>query len=82
MPEQKGVEKYLLRDAFSGLNLIPDEILWRRKEAFSDGVAPTQRSWFCCLQQRLEALVRVSAPPRASAPATDPCVCACVRVLR
>lgn len=30
------IEKFVLRDAFRGL--IPDEILWRQKEQFSDGV--------------------------------------------
>lgn len=30
------IEKHILRDAFRGL--IPDEILWRQKEQFSDGV--------------------------------------------
>jgi len=30
------VEKYVLRKAFEGL--IPDEVLWRQKEQFSDGV--------------------------------------------
>ncbi|MBR4807588.1 MAG: asparagine synthetase B, partial [Lachnospiraceae bacterium] len=30
--------KYLLRKAFEGENLIPDEILWREKAAFSDAV--------------------------------------------
>ena len=29
-------EKFILRKAFEGL--IPDEILWRQKEQFSDGV--------------------------------------------
>ena len=29
-------EKYILRKAFEGL--IPDEVLWRQKEQFSDGV--------------------------------------------
>lgn len=33
-----GVGKYLLRKAFDGMNLIPDEILWRDKAAFSDAV--------------------------------------------
>uniref|UniRef100_H3DLD1 Asparagine synthetase [glutamine-hydrolyzing] n=1 Tax=Tetraodon nigroviridis TaxID=99883 RepID=H3DLD1_TETNG len=55
---RKGVEKYLLRDAFSGLHLIPDEILWRRKEAFSDGVVSLQKSWYTCLQEHVESLVR------------------------
>ncbi len=30
------MEKYILREAFDGW--IPDEILWRQKEQFSDGV--------------------------------------------
>ena len=30
------MEKYILRDAFNGY--LPDEILWRQKEQFSDGV--------------------------------------------
>uniref|UniRef100_A0A6C0HSZ0 asparagine synthase (glutamine-hydrolyzing) n=1 Tax=viral metagenome TaxID=1070528 RepID=A0A6C0HSZ0_9ZZZZ len=34
----KGTEKLLLRSAFKDTGLLPDEILWRRKEAFSDGV--------------------------------------------
>jgi asparagine synthase (glutamine-hydrolysing) len=32
----QGMEKYILRKAFDGW--IPDEILWRQKEQFSDGV--------------------------------------------
>ena len=32
------IEKYLLRKAFDN-GLLPDEILWRSKEAFSDGVS-------------------------------------------
>lgn len=32
-------EKFVLRTAFDGINLLPDEILWRKKEAFSDGVS-------------------------------------------
>lgn len=33
-----GKGKYLLRHAFEGQNLLPDEILWREKAAFSDAV--------------------------------------------
>ena len=33
-----GVGKYLLRRAFDGEGLIPDDILWREKAAFSDAV--------------------------------------------
>lgn len=32
------MEKYILRKAFSSGNYLPDNILWRQKEQFSDGV--------------------------------------------
>ena len=52
------VEKFLLRNAFSidnfknsdGKQILPDEILWRRKEAFSDGVSGNSRSLYRILQ--------------------------------
>ncbi|NDB85328.1 MAG: hypothetical protein EB127_21895, partial [Alphaproteobacteria bacterium] len=52
-------EKYLVRNAFSadyyqtreGDALLPDEILWRRKEAFSDGVSKTTRSLYEIIQE-------------------------------
>jgi asparagine synthase (glutamine-hydrolysing) len=34
---QKGIEKYILRKAFLG-TYLPDEVLWRQKEQFSDSV--------------------------------------------
>lgn len=61
--KQHGVEKHLLRDSFKDLNLIPDEILWRRKEAFSDGMMSVKKSWYVCLQEHLESMVRVSVTP-------------------
>lgn len=39
-------EKYLLRKAFDGKGIIPDTVLWRPKEAFSDGVSSLKRSWY------------------------------------
>ncbi len=36
MVKKSGIEKYPLRKAFEGY--LPDEILWRQKEQFSDGV--------------------------------------------
>jgi asparagine synthase (glutamine-hydrolysing) len=33
-----GMGKYLLRKAFDGMDIVPDEILWREKAAFSDAV--------------------------------------------
>lgn len=47
-------EKYLLRKAFSNKNLLPDEVLWRTKEAFSDGVSGQNRSWFNIIQEAVK----------------------------
>ena len=44
-------EKYLLRRAFARDNLLPNEVLWRTKEAFSDGVSSQKKSWFETLQE-------------------------------
>ncbi|KAJ0183299.1 hypothetical protein K1T71_001275 [Dendrolimus kikuchii] len=43
---QNGVEKHLLRSSFAKSGLLPDSILWRHKEAFSDGVASVKKSLF------------------------------------
>jgi asparagine synthase (glutamine-hydrolysing) len=45
------IEKFLLRKAFSTTGLLPDEILWRQKEAFSDGVSIQNRSWKTVIQE-------------------------------
>ena len=47
-------EKYLLRRAFSNCNLLPDCVLWRTKEAFSDGVSSDTKSWFSILQDHIK----------------------------
>jgi asparagine synthase (glutamine-hydrolysing) len=44
-------EKYLLRKAFDGLNIIPQDVLWRTKEAFSDGVSTQKEAWFESIQK-------------------------------
>lgn len=54
----KYCEKFILRNAFVSDNyrnnhdesLLPEEILWRRKEAFSDGVSSQGRSLYQVLQ--------------------------------
>lgn len=55
---KNGIEKHLLRSAFDGTDLIPQEILWRPKEAFSDGVSSLTKSWFQILQEHTATLVR------------------------
>jgi asparagine synthase (glutamine-hydrolysing) len=57
----KNIEKYLLRESFSEKNflsyddkqILPDQILWRRKEAFSDGVSSKDRSLYQVLQEKI-----------------------------
>jgi len=59
MPSDKRPEKWLLRTSFANEGLLPPEILWRRKEAFSDGVSSAESSWFEVLKhtasQRLQS---------------------------
>ena len=54
-------EKYLVRNAFSKVNfegkpLMPTEVLWRTKEAFSDGVSKQTRSWYEIIQEHIASL--------------------------
>ena len=42
-------EKYLLRKAFVGE--LPSEVLWRTKEAFSDGISQQKRSWYEIIEE-------------------------------
>ena len=57
LPENKGqCEKYLIRKAFDHVfdgdkqSVLPHSVLWRRKEAFSDGVSKQTKSWFQIIQ--------------------------------
>ncbi|KAF2900941.1 hypothetical protein ILUMI_05244 [Ignelater luminosus] len=50
-PKDMKLEKYLLRSAFEGTNILPHDILWRHKEAFSDGVASQKKSLFTIIQE-------------------------------
>jgi len=59
MKNNNVTEKYILRRAFDNKELIesekplPIEILWRKKEAFSDGVSSKGRSLFQILQEKI-----------------------------
>ena len=58
---QKQIEKFILRNSFSpnnflnhnGNDLLPSEILWRKKEAFSDGVSSPGNSLYQILQKKI-----------------------------
>tara|TARA_Y100000389_G_C17436480_1_gene505855 strand:+ start:249 stop:2051 length:1803 start_codon:yes stop_codon:yes gene_type:complete len=53
-------EKLLLRQAFDAVapDLLPKHILWRTKEAFSDGVSGDEGIWFCLID---DMVVKVMA---------------------
>ena len=49
-------EKYIMRKSVElfGDNLLPKEVLWRTKEAFSDGVSKKTKSWFEIIQDHVK----------------------------
>jgi asparagine synthase (glutamine-hydrolysing) len=61
VPSNK-MEKFLIRTAFSGdfyknsrgNQLLPEKILWRKKEAFSDGVSQYTRSLYEIIQEHFD----------------------------
>src|SRR5690606_5074863 len=54
---ENGVEKYYLRKAFEGKHIIPDNVLWRKKDAFSDSVSSKERSWYQIIQDHINNIV-------------------------
>ena len=56
-PSASMMEKSILRTAFSTDGLLPESVLWRRKEAFSDGISRAEKSWFLLAAAQGEAVV-------------------------
>jgi asparagine synthase (glutamine-hydrolysing) len=52
---EHAVEKHLLRTAFEGL--LPEDVMWRRKEAFSDGVSGHERTWVQIIKEYVDTRV-------------------------
>jgi asparagine synthase (glutamine-hydrolysing) len=52
------MEKSLLRTSIqvNDPDLLPHEVLWRTKEAFSDGVSSTEKSWYAIIQDKLNTM--------------------------
>jgi asparagine synthase (glutamine-hydrolysing) len=46
-------DKWFIRKAFEASNLLPECVLWREKEAFSDGVSSVKKSWYQEIQERV-----------------------------
>jgi asparagine synthase (glutamine-hydrolysing) len=58
-------EKWILRKAFEGTGLLPSAVLWRKKEAFSDGVSGA-KSWYQICQEHALAEVGEDWSARAN----------------
>lgn len=52
------IEKWLLRKSveFCDPDLLPSEVLWRTKEAFSDGVSSHNKSWYEIINEKVLTL--------------------------
>jgi asparagine synthase (glutamine-hydrolysing) len=57
-PKQNKCEKYLIREAFVDKEnpFLPEDVLFRRKEAFSDGVGNSQRTLFQIIPEYLQGV--------------------------
>jgi asparagine synthase (glutamine-hydrolysing) len=58
LPQTRGFEKWWLRKSFDPEGeppFLPQEVLWRRKEAFSDGISSTKQSWFEIIKEHITA---------------------------
>jgi asparagine synthase (glutamine-hydrolysing) len=56
-PLSNQMEKIMFRKAFENTNLLPTQILMRRKEAFSDGVSSKSKSWYQILQDNINKMI-------------------------
>jgi asparagine synthase (glutamine-hydrolysing) len=52
-PKYKGIEKWWLRKAFDNQGYLPDEVLWRKKDAFSDAISSKKKRWYEIIQDSL-----------------------------
>jgi len=62
---KRKIEKWLLRKSFdvpvsdndkNKHTWLPGEVLWRKKEAFSDGVSSKEKSWYQIIQENVESM--------------------------
>ena len=55
-------EKYLMRKSMSKKfpDILPKEVLWRTKEAFSDGVSSKEKSWYLIIQEHIDYIVKTN----------------------
>ena len=59
IPTSTNIEKHLIRTAFDTLmpDLLPHNILMRKKEAFSDGISSKEKSWFVSVKEHYNNII-------------------------
>ena len=59
VPTNTRMEKHLIRTAFDKIipNILPKEVLMRKKEAFSDGISSKEKSWYIILKEHFNKLI-------------------------
>ena len=59
VPTAERMEKHLIRTAFlkSEPDLLPYEVLMRKKEAFSDGVSSKEKSWYLIVKEHFNNMI-------------------------
>lgn len=55
--KNKRIEKEILRKSFENDNILPNEVLFRSKEAFSDGISNQSKSFYEYIQESVESKV-------------------------
>jgi len=55
-----GIEKYILRSSFDNGEYLPNEVLWRRKDGFSDGVSGSEKKWYEQIQDMISEKENIS----------------------
>lgn len=57
MFDDQRIEKYLIRKAFEADKILPSEVLWRRKNGFSDSVSKKDKSWSTIIQEYVDSKI-------------------------
>ena len=57
MPTFNNCEKFLLRQVFNNDNYLPMDCLFRKKEAFSDGISSKDKSWFKTINDKMNIII-------------------------
>jgi asparagine synthase (glutamine-hydrolysing) len=56
------LEKSMMRSAFDNTDILPEDVLWRPKEAFSDGMSRADKSWYEMAQEEGERMSSGETP--------------------